>query len=378
MKVVQLTSSLSRTAGGPFESIRRQSQELALLGCRVAALGVMDEFTREDSSLWQPVTTYSYPTVLFRSFSYAPGLRQGLASLQPDVVHSHGIWLYHQLVAYRYAAVTGRPLIVSPRGMLEQWAFQHNRLKKLPLWWLYEKRGLQLASVLHATSHQEAESFRALQLTAPIAVIPNGVDLPECGAPNTDNGKTALFLSRIHAKKGLLNLVEAWRIVRPKGWKVIIAGPDENDHEREVKNAVKRSGLGDCFEFVGPVYGEGKARLYQRANLFVLPSYSENFGNVVAEALAYGVPVITTSATPWSEIRDYGCGWWVDVGVTPLAEALSAAVAAGDNELKEMGARGRKLVESRYAWPWVAAEMKKVYQWAVAGGHPPDSVRLNW
>lgn len=358
-------------------SIRRQSQELARLGCRVAALGVMDEFSREDSSLWQPVETYSHPAVLFHSFAYAPGLRKGLASLEPEVIHSHGIWLYHQLVAYRYAAATGTPLIVSPRGMLEPWAFRHSRFKKLPLWWLYEKRGLQSASVLHATSQQEAESFRALRLTAPIAVIPNGVDLPEWGSPSTGDGKTALFLSRIHAKKGLLNLVEAWRIVRPSGWKVIIAGPDENDHEREVRDAVQRAGLGDFFEFVGPVYGEGKSCLYRRANLFILPSFSENFGNVVAEALSYGVPVITTTATPWSELRDYGCGWWVDVGAAPLAESLGAAVAAGSDELRGMGARGRKLVESRYAWPQVAAEMREVYQWAVAGGSPPDTVRLH-
>lgn len=358
-------------------SIRRQSQELARLGCRVAALGVTDEFTLEDSPLWQPVETYCHPAVLFRSFAYAPGLRRGLASLKPELIHSHGIWLYHQLVAYRYAASTGTPLIVSPRGMLEPWAFHHSRFKKLPLWWLYEKRGLRAASVLHATSHQEAESFRALQLDAPIAVIPNGVDLPEWDSSYTGDGKTALFLSRIHAKKGLLNLVEAWRIVRPSGWKVVIAGPDENDHEREVRDAVQRAGLGDCFEFVGPVYGEAKSGLYRRVDLFILPSFSENFGNVIAEALSYGVPVITTSVTPWSEIRDYACGWWVDVGVAPLAESLRAAVAAGGDELRDMGARGRKLVESRYAWPRIAAEMKKVYQWAVAGGVPPDSVRLH-
>jgi len=377
MKVVQLTSSLSRTAGGPFVSIRRQSQELALLGCRVVALGVADEYTREDSSLWQPVEIYPHSAVLFRKFSYAPGLGRRLASLKPDVVHSHGMWLYHQVVAYRYAAATGTPLIVSPRGVLEPWAFNHNRFKKLPLWWLYEKRGLQSAAVLHATSHKEADGFRAFKLTAPIAVIPNGVDLPEWRAPTAGDVKIALFLSRIHAIKGLLNLVEAWRIIRPAGWRVIIAGPDENDHEREVRAAVQQAGLTDCFEFVGSVYGEGKSSLYRRANLFVLPSYSENFGNVVAEALAYGVPVITTSATPWSEIREYGCGWWVDVGVSPLVEALRAAVATGNNGLREMGARGRKLVESRYAWQKIAAEMEKVYQWAVDGGRPPDSVRLH-
>lgn len=371
-----MTSSLSRAAGGPFVSIRRQAQELAQLGCRVAAVGVEDQYTREDASLWLPVEIYSNPSVLFHSYSFAPGLGRCLASLQPDLIHTHGLWLYYQVAAYRYAAAAGIPLIVSPRGMLEPWAFRHNRFKKLPLWWLYEKRGLQSVAVLHATSRQEAESLRALRLTAPIAVIPNGVDLPDLDVTNTESGRTALFLSRIHAKKGLLNLVAAWREVQPAGWRVIVAGPDENDHEREVRAAVLQAGLGDCFEFVGPVYGERKSSLFRGADLFLLPSHSENFGNAVAEALAYGLPVITTTGTPWSELRDHACGWWIDVGVQPLAEALHAATSLSPAQRRAMGQRGRSLVEARYSWTSVAAEMKSVYEWATGAGMQPDCVRL--
>lgn len=358
-------------------SIRRQAQELAQLGCRVDAVGVEDRYTLEDAPLWQPVELYSNPSFLFHRYSFAPGLRRCLASLQPDLVHTHGLWLYYQVVAYRYAAATGIPLVVSPRGMLEPWAFRHNRFRKLPLWWLYEKRGLQSAAVLHATSRQEAESLRALRLTAPIAVIPNGVDLPDREETYSGNGKTALFLSRIHAKKGLLNLVAAWRNVQPSGWRVIVAGPDENDHEREVKAAVRQAGLGNCFEFVGPVYGERKSCLFRGADLFLLPSHSENFGNAVAEALAYGLPVITTTGTPWSDLREHACGWWIEVGVDSLTEALRAAISLSPEERRAMGLRGRRLVEDRYSWKSVAAEMKKVYEWATGAGPQPDCVRLD-
>lgn len=376
MKIVQLTSSLSRNAGGPFVSIRRQAQELVHLGCQVYALGVDDDYTQDDLPFWEPVQAYPQHSPCFRFYYYAPGLRRQLATLKPVLVHSHGLWLYHQLVAYRYAARTGIPLIVSPRGMLAPRAFTINRYKKLPLWWLYERRGLQAASVLHATSLQEASGFRAMGLTAPIAIIPNGVDLPECIDPRTGGRKTALFLSRIHRIKGLLNLVEAWRVVRPEGWRVIIAGPSADNHEMEVRAAVQQAGLGDCFEFVGPVYGEKKSSLYREADLFLLPSYSENFGNAVAEALAHGVPVITTTGAPWSDLRDHDCGWWIDVGVPSLSEALRAATSLSSEELRAMGMRGRRLVEVRYSWPSVAMEMKKVYEWVTGVGRQPDSVRL--
>jgi len=261
--------------------------------------------------------------------------------------------------------------------MLEPWAFGYRRWKKLPVWLLWEKRGLE-SSVLHVTSEQEAINIRALGLRAPIAVIPIGIDLPELplsrGAVTAE--RRALFLSRIHPIKGLLNLVEAWRRVRPRGWRLCIAGPDECGHLNVVQRAVREAGLAGVVDFVGPVYGKEKQELLNSADLFILPTFSENFGVVVGEALASGVPVITTKGAPWSWLLSHRCGWWVDIGVEPLAAAISEATQCTTSELHAMGERGRRLVEERFSWPKIAQQMKAVHEWVLGGGPRPEWVEI--
>jgi glycosyltransferase involved in cell wall biosynthesis len=378
MKILHISPSLSRSAGGPFFSVRRVAQELIMQDVQVEAAGVADSFLDEDAMLWHPVQLRAVQKRSPQFLKYCSGLPEQIIASHPDIVHTHGLWLYPHLVAYRHCRKAGTPLVVSPRGMLEPWAFNNNRWKKLPVWWSYEKRALLSARVLHATAVQEAEAFRALGLSNPIAIIPNGVDLPENYSHSClpTGERTALFLSRIHPKKGLVNLIEAWSKVRPTGWRMIIAGPDEVGHEAELRELVRLSGLSDCFDFVGPAFDQKKEKLFRQANLFVLPSFSENFGNAIAEALAYGVPVITTTATPWAELSRHQSGWWVDVGVQPLTGALREATSITDDCRREMGLRGRNLVRSRYSWSQVAAEMKGVYEWILGGGIRPECVRV--
>lgn len=376
MKILQVSPYLCRSSGGPAVSVRRLSLELARMGVQTAAAGVTTLFSDGDAAYWQPVQVHALAADFPRFFSYSAKFPRQLSAYRPDIVHSNGLWLYPHLAAYRYCAEQKTPLVVSPRGMLEPWAFRHNAWKKRPLWWAYEKRSLQSARVLHATAIQEAEALRGLGLTNPVAVIPNGVDLPaDCSHLIASNGiRTALFLSRIHPKKGLLNLIKAWSIVRPGGWKMVIAGPQEAGHESELCEAVQRAGLQDIFDFVGPVFGEDKSLLFRQASLFILPSFSENFGIAIAEALASGVPVITTTGTPWHELEERDCGWWVDCGADSLAAALEKATRLSDDELRGMGMRGRRLVEERYSWTTVASDMKKVYEWILNDGAPPACV----
>jgi glycosyltransferase involved in cell wall biosynthesis len=267
----------------------------------------------------------------------------------------------------------GLPFVVSPRGMLASWAFRLHGWKKRVAWALYQRRDLKCAHVLHATSNAEAKDFRTLGFSQPIAVIPNGVDVPSRPADRlqTKGQHVALFLSRIHPVKGLENLVYAWSQVRPSNWRVVVAGGNENGHQAEVEATVRELGLESSFSFVGPVDGQKKWELYQTADLFVLPSHSENFGMVVAEALACGLPVITTKGTPWAALTHHRCGWWVDVGVEPLVHALRTAVALDDAERCEMGSRGRRLVEREYTWAVVAKQMALVYRWVLGHAERP-------
>ena len=279
----------------------------------------------------------------------------------------------------RVARELNIPLVVTPRGMLTAWAFSYKGWKKRLAWRLYQRRDIAHAQVLHATSVQEADDLRALGLKQPIALIPNAVDVPERGEPAGRPGgrRTALFLSRVHRTKGLLSLVKAWAALRPEGWRMVVAGPDEGGYRAEVEMAARREGLEDVFSFPGPVYGEARWDLYRRSDLFVLPTFSENFGVVVAEALACGIPVITTKGAPWEELLSEECGWWVDIGPEPLAEALREAISLSDDERREMGVRGRRLIEKRYTWPRVASRMIEVYRWILSGGPPPECVMLS-
>lgn len=174
--------------------------------------------------------------------------------------------------------------------------------------------------------------------------------------------RNILYTGRIAPIKGLDNLSRAVAKVAARDWRLVIVGPDQENHTAELKTLANKLGVADLIDFVGPKYGEDLQRMYDNADLFVLPSYSENFGSVVVEAMAHGVPVITTKGTPWQELEENKCGWWIDIGVEPLVTALKEAMALGDAQRKEMGKRGRRLVEEKYSWSAVVERLLVAYR----------------
>lgn len=300
-----------------------------------------------------------------------------------SVLHSHGLWLPLNHWACQGARQKGVPFVIQPHGMLEPWAMNFKAWKKRIAMALFQRRDLQNANALVATSLSECENIRKLGFRQPIAVIPNGVkfhdQVPSSTAqPRHGEGdrRTVLFLSRVHPIKGLINLVRAWASLSPQGWCLRIAGPDESGHLQEVMALVMELGLESSVEYVGEVDGERKSMLYRNADVFVLPTFTENFGVVVAEALAHGVPVITTRGAPWADLETYRCGWWVDVGVEPLVQALREAIGLGDDERQAMGARGKEFVR-RYDWDDIARQTVEVYRWVLGQGAKPDCVHVD-
>lgn len=255
------------------------------------------------------------------------------------------------------------------------------RIQKKLAWALYEKKDLASAALFFATSHAEVENIRTLGFKQPIAMIPNGVELPGYelrGLPEKDSGRMryVVFMSRIHPKKGLLELMRAWDQVRPHGWRLILAGPDGGGHLQDVMAAVRKYGLKDMVEYRGTVEGRAKADLFKQADLFVLPSFSENFGVVVAEALAYGVPVIATKGTPWKGLVDNQCGWWVSPEAKVLASALYEGITLNDQQRRDMGVRGQEYAQ-QFDWSQIAYETANVYSWLLGQAPRPDCVRLD-
>lgn len=297
-----------------------------------------------------------------------------LASDPEAVFHVHNMWRLPLVAACNIAVDRGRPCIISPHGALEPYALTKKSLRKKAAWRLLEKRRLSRASVVRATSVKEADNLHALVPDTPIAVVPVGIEPPMLAERKPKGAKkTALFLSLIVPNKGLLTLLEAWSKIRPDDWDLLIAGPDPKGHLAKCKRAVKEYGLEDTVTFAGPAFEEKKWEMFEKADLFVLPTISENFGIAIAEALSAGVPVITTRGAPWEELVTNQCGWRIDIGVESLVKALGEAFKL-DDELREMGLRGRALIEKKYTWPQIAQEMIKVYEWAAGSASKPSCI----
>lgn len=287
---------------------------------------------------------------------------------QYDLVHIHGIWnwrLHKACVACRRRGV---PYIIALRGMLEPWSLKQKWLKKRIARWLYQDKDIRLAAAIHVTAQSEGDQLRRLGFDNMVIVSPNAVNLPrKFLRPSHVGARRMLFVSRMHKKKGVKELVEAWRRVSPKGWLCELVYTVNSDEERvyedEVKRLVCEHGLADQFVFTGVLDDEGKWDAYFRANLFVLPTYSENFGIVVAEALWAGVPVITTKGAPWEELESEKCGWWIDFPLEDsLCRTLAEATELPSDKLVQMGANGHKLVERKYAWHSVTRAMIAGYE----------------
>lgn len=305
-------------------------------------------------------------------------LREQMKASPPDVLHDHGAWLPSNVLAAIIARKSGVPLVISTRGMFTASALQQNRWKKKAAWHAYQKHVLRQAALFHVTSQKEVDALRRMGCQQPAALIPNGVRVPSENGDETVHGekRRALFLSRLHPIKGLPMLLDAWARICPQNWVLELVGPSEENHRSELEEQVRRHELEDSVRFSGAVSEEEKWDVYRQADLFVLPSHSENFGIVVAEALGAGLPVITTTGTPWKELEEYNCGWWVNPEADLLSEALREAVQQSSKTLQEMGQRGRKLVEERYTWSGVAAQLQASYRWIVGEAARPDCIQM--
>lgn len=351
MKILHCVASLSPNDGGPARSVPSLASAVASAGC--------------DVRVW----TGQLPTVDLGEFSNVSFVHGDIDEVTsgdwtPDVIHDHGMWLPNNHAVARFARHRRIPRLVSPRGMLQPWCLRHRRVKKHIAWRLYQHRDLRSADCLHATSEAEIDQFRKLGFHQPIIHLPNGVRFPTSlprPASTAKEGREVLFLSRIHPVKGIENLVTAWSQVAKDGWRLRIVGSDSDGHSRVVADRICELGLSENVTIEGPLHGQEKWRRMIDADVFVLPSFSENFGIVVAEALAAGTPVITTTGTPWSGLPRNSCGWWVAPDVASLADALADALSRSRDELQVMGRRGREWVGAEYSWELIGQRMRDAY-----------------
>ena len=376
MRLVHVVPRIDQEAAGPSYSVPRLCQSLAACGNDVeltciAARGEIADVALDLHPQWPVLGRFEVSTSL--AWALARKARE------VDVVHNHSLWSMVNVASGWVVPGRGAKLVVSPRGTLSTWALSRNRHVKRVLWPL-QKRVLACADLLHATSDVELAEIRAQGFTAPVAVIPNGIDLPDMAhgvKQRTDGRRTLLFLSRIHPTKALDRLLAAWvqLQLRHKDWRLVIAGRGEVAHVEEIKALAKALGA-ERVDFPGPLFGDAKVQAYFGAELFVLPTHSENFGMVVAEALSHGCPALVSRGAPWSGLETEGCGWWVDNSVESLLVALDTAMNLPQTQLAAMGLQGRAWMERDYGWTAIGQKMDAAYRWLINGGELPVWVRL--
>lgn len=304
----------------------------------------------------------------------------GFATLHAEklstvVLHVHGLWGPFELRACKYARRLRIPLIMSPHGMLEPWALQHKKAKKWLAWRLYQRRWLSKADLLIVNSWKEYRTVREMGLKAPVAMIENGVDTSgfDSNIIRTDDRKCVLFLSRLSPVKGIFDLLEAWaRLPSSHSYELRIYGHADPGYDLQVNAIIKRLGLEKSVKVHGAVFGSEKWQVYKNADVFVLPSYSENFGIVIAESLLAGLPVITTRATPWEFLESENLGWLVENDVEQLTEALLKAISLPEPQRQAMGKTAEAYAKERFLWPDIIDKYAETYDWVagVRSGRP--------
>ena len=374
LTLFHIVPNIENEASGWWYSVPRMCQSLATRGhdvelsCLYARHGI------------EGVKTTDFAVLpILRRFGISIGHTCALmsAARRVDLVHNHSLWSLMNILAGWVVPGHRAKLVVSPHGTLAAAALSRRRSLKKALWPL-QYRTLAKADLLHATSTAEYRDIRSIGLVNPVAVVPNGIDVPSSPrTAATQERRTLLFLSRIHPQKGLERLLSCWQRLqdRHRDWQLLVAGKGNRAYEHKVKTMANMLRL-QRVRFVGPVYGAAKSRLYAQSQLFALPSDSENFGMVVAEALAHSCPCVVTTGAPCSGLETEGCGWWVEHDVRAFADALHAAMSRSEDALNHMGQIGRDWMIRDFGWEAVGLQMDMAYRWLLGRGKKPRCVEI--
>ena len=373
MKILSFVSSLDLSSGGPSRSVPMLVKGLAELGVDITLMTIRSE----NMNIHSLEGTTAKLKVLSPSFSRKE-IAKYLADERFELIQIQSVWEmpYHKVILE--ARKQNIPYIVTPRGMLEPWSLSQKKWKKKLAWWLYQRNDVQKSACVFTTAKMEAEHVSNLGITTCKAVIPNGIETDAYPCKTSVEGvkKQVLFLSRVHVKKGIELLFEAWKRLHSDyvDWQLLVIGNGEAEYIHSLENRVESLGLKDSIKILPPVFGEAKIKVYQESALFCLPSFSENFGMVIAEAMSCGTPVITTTNCPWEILIETNTGWCVDLSVDNLERALREAMGMDANALYDMGQRASKFIFDNFDYRSVTRKTLRLYEWLLNSGEKPEFV----
>ena len=449
MKIIQVVATINKYSDGVNHAVRGMSRGLICGGDSVE-LHCLDEIPAfaqgEPYSILNHVRTRFPISYIGRSPEMETALKR--SAQDAEIIHSNGLWMMPNIYPEWAIRGTKCKLVVQPHGTLSRWAMKRSWWKKMPLWWLWQKRVLDKAELLVATCKKEYREIRALGYKQPIAIVPIGLDIPTLKPQNTQNTqkgasrrtasgddlnheileihekgrfaqddgndltteytedtegvaaaqfavkneelrtpnseprttirlKRIVFFGRVHKVKAVDNLVKAWGALQADlpDWELVIAGPDCG--AKAELDAIIAEGNIPRVRFTGEINGQAKYDFLTDADIYVLPSHTENFGVTVAEALACGTPSIASQGSPWEGLETEQCGKWVPIGVEPLITALRELTSLSDEERAAMGQRGIEWIRHDFSWEGIGAKMKAAYAWLLGQGEKPDWVHID-
>jgi len=365
MRLTHIVPSLEPRHGGPSKAVPPLAAALARSGHEVELLstGPVAE-TRQTGDLQVRIFPRGRPAAVCPS----RGLRAHLRAQDCDCLHSHGLWLRTLHYAHQRARALGIPLVIAPRGAMSRWSWQHHRWKKRLAEMCVHPGAFAAASGWHAISAAEADDIRARGFNQPVCVAPNGVSPPDPAdvaraeahwreaCPAAFTRPTALFYSRFHRKKRVIELIDLWLAQAPREWLLLLVGIPQEYRVEELSHYIhQQSGTGRIEAFDG----SERPMPYPAASLFLLPSHSENFGLAVAEAMAHGLPVVVTDRMPWESLNQNQIGWCVPW--EHYARTLRAALDETPESRRDRGMAARDWVLAEFSWEKSARLLVEFY-----------------
>ena len=385
MKVGIFVSSLKTSgAGGVAEVVKNQLIEFSKYPINID----VHHFSKiESDSLIRSnnITYHSHSINPFKSYNYSSSLRNSIEEMNFDILHTHGLWEYISVAAYKWKKIHKKPLMISTHGMLDSWALKNSYLKKKFLYYIVEKKYLSSADCIHVLSQNEANSLKKIRINVPYCLLPNGLNLKSASKlPVIVNElypdkKKLLFLSRLHPKKGILQLLHGWKLFissypLASQWIFLIAGWGEEEFIKKIKLYIDKNKLGDSVKLLGPKFNSEKEKLFTQVDMFILPSLSEGFPIVVLEAWAYKLPVLITKECNIPDAFVHNAAIEITPDTLDISNKLKFACGLGDDEINKIGENGFELLKAKYTWEENVQKIIGVFEWLTGNRKKPNFI----
>lgn len=312
-------------------------------------------------------------------WAFIPGLNSQVSTFDDvDIIHNQEIWSYLAHRTVKFARHNNIPYIVSLRGTLYPEALALHKWKKRIAMWAYQKKDIDGAACVHATCKEEMDIFRSLGFKNPVAILPNPFDddTIDFTKPVQQGDKFRVgYLGRLHPRKHVERLIYSFSEEKEelKDAELVIIGAYNSDYEKFLHSEVERLGLNNV-KFMGFVTGENKDNAIESLSILVVPSDFENFGNIVPEALAHGVPVAASKGMPWQVLEERNCGWWIDNNQKSINRIILKAKGLSKEELQIMGRNGQNYVRDELAYKKLGIKLKTLYEWVLGKVEKPEFV----